>query len=125
MEKELFIIYKHLTKNFPSSQNILLCTKYTSNEELTSFLYRAILCEFNSCFIIGGIESLESDKKVNIISILNRLIIEKKEIIKSCIIILYKNNNTDIYKSLNSLNCFQNLPFQLKDVPLETISKNE
>ncbi len=53
LEKDLFQIYKYLTKKTPNAQNILLCTKETSNEELTAFLYRAILCEFNSCFIIG------------------------------------------------------------------------
>ena len=125
MEKELFLIHKYLTDKFPASHNILLCSKYTSNEEITAFLYRAILCEFNSCFIIGRIESLESDKKENILTILNKLIIVKKEKMKSCLIILYTNNSTDIYKSLSSLNYAKNLPLQLKDFSKNKISKKE
>ena len=55
-EKNLFQIYKYLTSNNPIAQNVLFCNKITSNEEITSFLYRAILCEFNSCFILAGLE---------------------------------------------------------------------
>ena len=64
--RDLFLIYKYLTKNFPVSQNILLCTKETSKNELTAFLYRALLCQYNACFMMGGIESLESNKRAKI-----------------------------------------------------------
>ena len=65
LEKDIFQIYKYLTKNNPFAPTILLCNKETTTEELTSFLFRAILCKYNSCFIIGGIELLEFNKKKN------------------------------------------------------------
>ena len=70
-EKNIFQIYKYITGQNPIAQNILLCTKMTSNEEITAFLYRAILCEYNSCFIVAGLESLETEKKSTILDILN------------------------------------------------------
>ena len=126
MERDLFLIYKYLTKNFPVSQNILFCTKDTSNEELTAFLYRALLCEYNACFIMGGIESLDSGKRAKILSLLNNLLVEKKDgKIESCLIILYTNNNTDIYKSLNSLKYVQNFETQMRDYMHSKIEKKE
>ena len=100
LEKNLFQIYKYLTKNTPIAQNILLCNKETTIEELTAFLYRSILCPFNSCFIIGGVELLELDKKSKLIELLNKLFVEAYNNMKSCLIILYTDRTTDIFKSL-------------------------
>ena len=100
---DLFHIYKYLTENIPIAQTVLLCNKETSNEELVAFLHRAILCEFNSCFIIGGIELLEFDKKSKLLEILYLLLSKYKFKMKSCLIIIYTNKNTDIYKSLDLL----------------------
>ena len=125
IEKDLFLIYKYLTKNFPVSQNILLCTKDTSNEELTAFLYRAILCPYNACFIMGGIEFLESDRRTKISELLNKLFVDKYEKMKSCLIILYTNKNTDIYKSLDSLDHRKLLEVQRSEYSNIKISKDE
>ena len=100
-EKSLFQIYKYLTGHNPITQNILLCNKMTSNEEITVFLYRALLCEFNSCFIIAGLESLETEKKTTILDILNNYFQQGRENkINSCLIFLYMSMSSDIYKSL-------------------------
>ena len=124
LEKDLFLVYRYLTKYMPISQNILLCTKDTTSEELTAFLYRAILCEFNACFIIGGIESLEFDKKAKILELLNSLL-SKHEKMESCLIILYTNNNSDIYKSINLLKYGQNLQINTRDYSQIKIDKRE
>ena len=124
LEKELFLIYKYLTKNNPIPQNILLCTKDTSNEELTAFIYRAILCEFNACFILGGIEYLEYEKKAKILELLNELneFIDNRngynQKMQSCFIILYTNKNDDLYKSLNLLKFKRDL-----DIPFLSYSQ--
>ena len=99
-EKNIFQIYKYITGQNPIAQNILLCTKMTSNEEITAFLYRAILCEYNSCFIVAGLESLETEKKSTILDILNNFFQRENKQKKSCLIFLYSNKNSDIYKSL-------------------------
>ena len=131
IDKDLFHIYKYLTDNIPIAQTVLLCNKETTNEELVAFLYRAILCEFNSCFIIGGIELLEFDKKSKLLEILNLLLSQDNKM-KSCLIILYTSKNTDIYKSLDLLKYRKilNLPKQIENLKIndnktEIISSDE
>ena len=36
----------------PIAQNILISNKETSIEEIKAFLYRAILCDYNTLFVI-------------------------------------------------------------------------
>ena len=103
VEKEIIQLYIFLTENAPIAQNILLCNKKTLNEEITSFLYRAVLCEYNSCFIIGGIESLKFNQKNYFIEILNQILNEVKGKMESCLIILSSVKSSDIYKSLDSI----------------------
>ena len=99
VEKELFQIFKFLTKKNPIAQNVLLCNKDTSNEEITAFLYRAALCNVNACFIVGGLELLENEQKTYMINLLNQFY--GGDIIReSCLIFIFSNNNTDIYKIL-------------------------
>ena len=101
LEHNLFKIFKYLTGNKPIAQNILVCTKMTSNEEITVFLYRALLCYYNSCFIITGLESLGIEAQETIINLLDNYYMGKKERkeIKSCLIFLFGTKNSDIYKS--------------------------
>ena len=101
--KDLFQIFKFLTGNNPLAQNILICKKDTTNEEITSFLYRSIKCEFNACFIFAGLESLENEQKECIIELLNNNFFQKEEEkVKSCLIMLFMNKNVDIYKILSN-----------------------
>ena len=100
IEKELFQLYKYLTGNIPVAQNVLLCNKETSNEEITSFLYRAILCKYHSCFIVGGIESLNFNQKNHFLEVLNQLIPKESKEIKSCLVILSVEKDAEIYKTL-------------------------
>jgi len=123
IDKYLFHIYKFLTGNIPIAQTVLLCNKETTNEELVAFLYRAILCEFNSCFIIGGIELLEFDKKSKLLEILNLLLSKDQLEMKSCLIVLYTSKNTDIYKSLDLLKYRKNLNLNFKK--LEELKCND
>ena len=101
-ETNLFQIYKCLTGNNPIAQNILLCNKMTSNEEITAFLYRAVYCDFKSCFIIAGLESLDAEKKATILNLLNNFFQQRDKITNSYLILLFANNNSDIYRSLEN-----------------------
>ena len=100
LEKEMFQIFRYLTGNTPIAQNILICNKEITKEEITSFLYRAILCEFNSCFIISRIELLDIEQKLYFIELLNKFFPKGDEKINSCIIIFSSNKTSDIYKNL-------------------------
>ena len=72
----------------------------TSNEEITAFLYRAILCEFKSCFIIAGLESLDTERKTTILDLLNYFFQQENKNANSYLVLLFANVNSDIYKSL-------------------------
>ncbi len=100
LEKDIFQIYKYFTFHNPVAQNILLCNKDTTNEEITAFLYRAILCEFCSCFIIGGIECLNFEQRKSFLELINTLYVENYKKMRSCLFILYTNKSSDIYKCL-------------------------
>ena len=123
IEKELYQIYKNLTNKSPMAQNILFCNIDTSKEEIESFLYRAILCKENSCFMIGGIELLEFGAKNYLIEILNEIISEHGNNMNSCLIVLTFDKTTDIYKSLDSLkytNKFQsNILKKIKEIYMD------
>ena len=107
---------KYLTGNDPIAQNILLCNKETTNEEITSFLYRAILCNINTCFIIGGIESLNFIQKNHFLEILNKILFDKME---SCLIILSIDKKTEIYKALELIKLKKDLPSKIEDELIE------
>jgi hypothetical protein len=100
LEKDLFQIFKYLTGNNPIAQNILLCKKNTTNEEITTFLYRAVKCQYNSCFIFGGLELLSYEQKMFIIKLLDQFFKKRNEPVKSCLIFFFINPDSDIYKIL-------------------------
>ena len=120
LEKNIYQIYIYLTDHKPIAQNILLCNKKTSNEEITAYLYRALLCEFNSCFIIAGLEFLETEKRANILDILNNYFApNEKNKMNSYLIFLFMNYNSDIFKSLSLKSYRQILEIEngkLKDI---------
>ena len=128
LEKDLYQIYKYLTNNNPVAQNILLCKKETINEEIISFMYRAIRCKYNSCFIIGGIELLEFEQKLCLIDLLNNFFPKGNEKINSCLIFLYTNKSSDIYKNLEmkkykqildlKRNIFENINYDDNDIEI-------
>ena len=123
LEKSVFQIFKYLTNNTPIAQNILLCNRETSLEELTAFLYRAILCQYNSCFIIGGVDLLESEKSSKLIELINKLYVEDYEKMKSCLIILYTYKGSDILKSLKLIKHIKS--FDINNNKIETLQIEE
>ena len=52
MEECIVYIFKEKLDTIPIAQNILFLSNETSKEEIKSFFYRAILCEYNTLFII-------------------------------------------------------------------------
>ena len=103
IEKELFQLCKYLTGNYPFLQNFLICNNETSIQEIISFLYRSILCSYHSCFIIGGIDSLNDEIKNNFFVLLKNIINETNGIINSCLIILNSEKESDITEKLESI----------------------
>ena len=125
LEKEIFQIYRYFTKNNPVAQNILLCNKDTSSEEIIAFLYRAILCELNSCFIIGGIESLVFEKRKEFLNLINILYVENYQKMRSCLIILHINETSEIYKWLKLEKSIKKLTLLKADYERENYLDNK
>ena len=138
LQKNILQIYKYLTNSNPHAQFILLCNKETSNEELTAFLYRALLCESNSCFIIAGIELLQFQQKTIFQNIIDELYTknynEKEKKMKSCLIIAYVDNEADIIKGIfnlkgkkslkNLLKVIENQIMEYKDSKVEIVQSD-
>ena len=100
-EIEILKWYVKLTNNLPLPFTLLICTYDTSIEELTSFLYRALYCEYNILFFLQNIEDLPNEQRKIIISMLrNKKIINN---MKSSLIISFYSQNDDICKSIIKL----------------------
>ena len=123
---EEFILYLFMDKlgQLPISQNILFCNKETSIEEIQSFFHRAILCEYNTLFIVEIIESFSDFQYNKMFTYIDKLlsykfekskkenkIIDKsrtKEYLSSCIVFIYDKNLENI-SFLNEKYLKQNL----------------
>ena len=100
---EIINIYKNLTGNFPLAITTLLCTKETNEEEITSFMYRTILCEFRVLFIIIGSDNLELSKAQYLLWILDSLYDKYNEKINSTLLIAFSDNNSSLKKEIKKI----------------------
>ena len=81
-------LFINILGKLPIAQNILICSKETSIEELQSFLYRAILCEYNTLFTIEILDSFSNFQQNKMYSYIDKLLSIKLE--------KYKKENKDI-----------------------------
>ena len=116
MEKEVINDCLHLTGNIPSPQTLLMCNEETTSEEITAFLYKAILCEYNALFIIMKIESLEVEIRQDILDILNTLFIQNRKNMKSCLLFIYDDMSTDIIQEIKKINGHNDLNIPNNDL---------
>ena len=111
MEELIFNIFIDKISKAPVAQNILFTNEGTSIEEIQAFFYRAILCDYNTLFVVEINDSF-SEFQQNIMNYYIDSIIayknkihnetEKKNIeknkanlyLKSCIVFVYKHNNS-------------------------------
>ena len=63
-------IFKYLTGNLPTAQNVLICTENTTNEEILAFLFRAFYDEEFRLYVMINSEQLNIEKTNKIISLL-------------------------------------------------------
>ena len=103
LETNLLQIYKYLTGNYPLAQNVLYCNKDTYKEEILTFIYRAAKCEYNSCFVIAGVENLEYEQTLYMLDRFD-FFFNNDEKINSCIIFLYTNNSAEICMNIRLKN---------------------
>ena len=103
-EIQIIAVYKKLTDNLPLPITLMLCTKETNEEEITSFIYRAVLCPFPVLFIIINSDNLELSNAQYFLWILESLYNKNRGNIHSTLLILFNNTNSDLRKQLTLLN---------------------
>ena len=83
MEEFVLKLYFDKLGQLPIAQNILICNKETSEEEIQAFLYRAILCEFNTLFTINIYDSFTHIQKNIMNNYINELLSYRREKMKT------------------------------------------
>ena len=100
MEENILSLFANRLDKLPIAQNVLICSRETTIEEIQSFLYRAILCEFNTLFVLEILDSFSNFQHNKMYSYIDKLTSIKIE--------KYKNKNKDnkskIYKNIDKMN---------------------
>ena len=78
---EEYTLYLFLEKfgKLPIAQNILICSKEISIEEIQSFIYRAILCDYNTLFIFELTKSFSDFQYNKMYNYIDKLLSYKVE----------------------------------------------
>ena len=120
MEEYIVKLFQEKLGKLPIAQNILICSLETSIEEIQSFLYRAILCDYNTLFTIEILYSFSNFQYNKMYSYIDKLLSYKLE--------KYKRQNEE-NKNINKLNAGEYLDsciyFIYKYLPKENSFLNE
>ena len=103
IEEHILNWYHFLTGNPPMAQTILLCNEETCSEEITAFLYRAFLCQFNAVFMVGKIELLNPEKRQILTGLVSKLFTGHEEEMKSCVVFAYSDRTSSIVQYLERI----------------------
>ena len=103
IEEHILNWYHFLTGNPPMAQTILLCNEETNSEEITAFLYRAFLCQFNAVFMVGKIELLNPEKRQILTGLVSKLFTGHEEEMKSCVVFAYSDRTSSIVQYLERI----------------------
>ena len=118
MEEYILNLFNDYLDQLPIAQNVLICSKETSIEEMQSFLYRAILCEYNTLFVIEILKSFTNyqhnkmygyiDKLLSIkLEKFKRINEDKKEVDKEKAKIYMDSYIVFVYQQLDNESAFQ------------------
>ena len=120
MEEFILNLYWDKIKVLPIAQNVLITNKETSSEEIQAFFHRAILCNYNTLYIIELNDSFNIYQQSIMNSYLDKLLtiknetynegkdenIEKKNTqiyLDSCIVFVYDKSNKNITSFINEI----------------------
>ena len=79
MEEDILQIFLDTLGRLPIAQNILITNKETSYEEMQAYLNRAILCRYNTLFVIEINESFSEYQQRYLNRFLDKLLFNKNE----------------------------------------------
>ena len=127
--KNIYQLFLQKIGKKPIAQNILISNKETSIEEIKAFLYRAILCDYNTLFVVEINESLSDYKQGIMYNCLDELLIYKmekymvnkginieksktNEYLDSCLVFIFEQKNKDL-SILKEIGKFDKLDIQI------------
>jgi len=109
-EEKILSIFTEKLERLPIAQNILICSKETTIEEIQSFFYRAILCDQNTLFVVEILQTFSNFQHNKMYGYIDKLLSYKfekakkenkdnknidksraKDYLDSCIIFVYDN----------------------------------
>ena len=96
-------IYFNLTGNAPIINTLLICNEDTNIEQIRSFLYRAIFCEYPALFLISNMECLDFSATRNLISTLKKIYKIKNKKINSYLLFIYEKGESGLVRDLEKL----------------------
>ncbi len=103
IEEQILNWYHFLTGNSPMAQSLLLCNEETTLEEITSFLYRAFLCQYQVFFVVAKIELLTPENRQQLTDLINSLYIGHEKEMKSCLAFAYSDKTSTIVEYLETI----------------------
>ena len=132
MEEYIINLFWQKINELPIAQNILVTNKETSSEEIQAFFHRAILCNYNTLFVVELNDSFSNFQQSIMNNCIDDLLLYKKEkyeeqtkknvnkvktqdYLDSCIVFVYGNKNENISPFLN----------EIKKLEYQTFDKNE
>ena len=146
MEEFIINLFWDKLDKLPIAQNVLITSKETSDEEMQSFFYRAILCNYNTLFVVGINDSISEYQQSIMNAYISQLLSKKnknkkenkeiegnenfnkkntKNYLDSCVVFVYeeenKNKITSFLKEINKLE-YQNFE---NDISLNAINSKK
>ena len=136
MEEFIIKLFWDKLTLLPMAQNVLITSKETSEEEMQAFFHRAILCNYNTLFVVEINDSFSEQQQGIMNTYIDQLLSyknkeekydksETQDYLDSCILFIYgkeyKNNITSLLKELKKL---KNQQFEIHDV-YQAANKNK
>ena len=120
MEKFIIKLFWDKIAILPVAQNVLITNKETSSEEIQAFFHRAILCNYNTLFVIEINDSFSEHQQSIMNSYIDQLLTYKnknynkennetidkkktKDYLDSCIVFIYNEDNKNITSFLKEI----------------------
>ena len=146
MEKFIIELFLDKIDKLPIAQNVLITNKETSDEEMQSFFNRAILCNYNTLFVIEINDSISEYQQSIMNAYISQLLSKKyknkkennkgtegnenatkkntKSYVDSCVVFVYEEKNNKIKSFLKEINKLENQNFD-NDVTLNNINSKK
>ena len=130
MEKYIINLFWYNIGDLPISQNVLITNKETSSEEIQAFFHRAILCNYNTLFVVEINDSFSEYQQSIMNTYIDNLLTYKneeynktnentdkkstKKYLDSCIFFIYDSKNKNITPFLKEIEKYNSLDEETK-----------